>query len=112
MGNSMVIVRKPENLELWQERISKCRNSGMTVAEWCTKEGISDKTYYYWLRKLRRLQEVETHSQQCSFYEIHQVDQRKAEISATLRYSGIQVDVYTGADEETLRRLCRVLRQC
>lgn len=112
MGNSMVIVRKPESLELWQERISKCRNSGMTVADWCAKEGLSDKTYYYWHRKLRRLQEAETHSQQCSFYEIHQPNQSKAEISATLHYGGILVDVYTGADEETLLRLCRVLRQC
>ena len=108
----MVIVRKPENLELWQERIRECRNSGMTVTDWCAKEGLSDKTYYYWLRKLKRLQEAEAQPQQCTFYEIHQSSRGKVEISATLHYGGIHVDVYTGADEETLLRLCRVLRRC
>lgn len=32
MGNGMVIVRNPVDLELWQERFSECRRSGITVA--------------------------------------------------------------------------------
>ncbi|MCR5282269.1 MAG: hypothetical protein K6E18_02780 [Lachnospiraceae bacterium] len=48
MGNEMVVVRKPENLELYQSRINDCSNSGKTVMDWCTEKGTSGKTYYYW----------------------------------------------------------------
>ena len=70
MGNEMVIVRNPANLKLWQERFSECRRSGMTVAAWCEKQGISDKTYYYWHRKLSKLQNHTRDEASSTFYEI------------------------------------------
>ena len=70
MGNEMVIVRNPADLELWQERFCECRRSGMTVAAWCEKQGISDKTYYYWHRKLGKLQNHTRDEESSTFYEI------------------------------------------
>lgn len=37
----------------WVERIRDCQSSGLTVAEYCRRNGINYKTYYYHLRKLR-----------------------------------------------------------
>lgn len=31
-----------------------CQASGLTNMEFCAQRGISEKTYYYWLRKLRQ----------------------------------------------------------
>ena len=112
MGNEMVIVRNPANLELWQERISECRRSGITVAAWCEKQGISEKTYYYWHRKLAKLQALTVDAEPSAFYEISGNIRNTAEITATLHCCGVDADVYSGADEETLLRLCRVLKQC
>ena len=70
MGNEMVIVRDAANLELWQERISECRRSGMTVTAWCETQGISDKTYYYWHRKLAKLQDQTGDTVPSTFFEI------------------------------------------
>ena len=112
MGNEMVIVREPANLELWQERISECRRSGMTVTAWCEKQGISDKTYYYWHKKLAKLQNHAGDPIPSAFYEISRNMCNTAEITATLHYGGVDADVYSGTDEETLIRLCRALKRC
>ena len=34
----------------WQEKIRKCRSSGMSVTCWCAENQISPKTYYRWER--------------------------------------------------------------
>lgn len=43
---------KQERLENWTARIMACRSSGMTVRAWCQENGLSEKTYYYWQRRL------------------------------------------------------------
>ena len=36
------------------ERIKQCKESGLTVTEWCQQNSINPKTYYYHLRKIRK----------------------------------------------------------
>lgn len=112
MGNEMVVVRNPEDLSLWQERIKECHNSGMTVLEWCAANGISNKTYYYWHRKLTRLQEMQPEAATPVFFEIDQSKYRKSELAATLRVGLIQADIYSGAEEGTIQAICRALKSC
>ena len=35
-------------LQEWGEKIVECRSSGKSVKDWCSEQGISKKTYYYW----------------------------------------------------------------
>ena len=37
-----------------KQLIPECRNSGMTVSDWCEKNNLSVNAYYYWLRKIRK----------------------------------------------------------
>ena len=37
----------------WAIVIQECSNSGLSNREFCRQRGISEKTFYYWLRKLR-----------------------------------------------------------
>jgi len=37
-----------ENLLLWEQRINEKNKSGMTIVEWCKKNGISKNKYHYW----------------------------------------------------------------
>jgi len=37
----------------WRKRIQRQQQSGLTVAEFCQREGVSAATYYGWKRKLR-----------------------------------------------------------
>ena len=38
----------------WQKLIEACQSSGMTVKAWCEANDVSDKSYYYWLKKIRK----------------------------------------------------------
>ena len=49
--------------ENWKRMYEDYQNSGMTVKEWCTAQGIPVKTFYYRLKVIRRnlLKENEIH---------------------------------------------------
>lgn len=40
----------------WTKIIEQCNNrpTGMSAKQWLRDNGISDKSYYYWLRKIRQ----------------------------------------------------------
>ena len=37
---------------LWAERISACRNSGLSVKTWCKENDVYEQTYYKWQKKI------------------------------------------------------------
>jgi hypothetical protein len=41
-----------ERLELWRDLLEEKRLSGLSVADWCAKEGVSTFTYYYWRKRI------------------------------------------------------------
>ena len=50
----VLAMRDEYRLQGWTEIIRECRESGLSNREFCAQRGISEKTYYYWLRKLRQ----------------------------------------------------------
>ena len=49
----VLAVRNELRLRNWMEIIRECQESGLTNKAFCAQRGISGKTYYYWLRKIR-----------------------------------------------------------
>ena len=49
----VLAVRNELRLQNWMEIIRECQESGLTNKEFCAQRGISEKTLYYWLRKIR-----------------------------------------------------------
>ena len=39
--------------KVWRQRIDRQRPSGLTVAEFCRREGVPQGTFYLWKRKLQ-----------------------------------------------------------
>lgn len=52
MKNALA-VRDEYRKQHWTEIIRERQESGMTVKDYCARHGLAEKTYYYWLRKLR-----------------------------------------------------------
>ena len=52
MGDALT-VRAEYRMQNWAIVIQECRASGLTNKEFCRQHGISEKSYYYWLKKLR-----------------------------------------------------------
>lgn len=40
-------------LQQWADIIARRNGSGMSIQAWCEEQGINQKSYYYWQRKLR-----------------------------------------------------------
>ena len=49
----VLVVRDEYRAQTWAMLIQECNKSGLTKREFCQQRGISEKSYYYWLRKLR-----------------------------------------------------------
>ena len=49
----VLAVRNEYRAQVWTTLIQECNSSGLTKREFCQKRGISEKSFYYWLRKLR-----------------------------------------------------------
>ena len=49
----VLAVRNEFRLQNWMEIIRECEESGLSNREFCFQRGISEKAYYYWLRKVR-----------------------------------------------------------
>jgi hypothetical protein len=43
----------PATHHLWQQRLDRFRTSGLTVADFCEREGISTASFYAWRRRLQ-----------------------------------------------------------
>ena len=44
--------REPRRAEQWRERIERQQQSGLTIAEFTRREGVSPASFYAWKRKL------------------------------------------------------------
>ena len=51
--SDVLAVRNAYRAERWAVLIQECNSSGLTKREFCQQKGISEKSFYYWLRKLR-----------------------------------------------------------
>ena len=49
----VLAVRDDYRVQTWAMLIEECSNSGLTKREFCRRRGISEKSFYYWLRKFR-----------------------------------------------------------
>ena len=47
-------VKREYQLQEWSGMVRECKESGLTVENWCTERGITEHAYYYRLRKLRQ----------------------------------------------------------
>ena len=47
--------KKQVNIQKWMEIIHQCRESGLSNQQWCEQNGVSLKSYYYWIAKIRKM---------------------------------------------------------
>ena len=49
----VLAVRDEYRLQEWAQIHRQCRESGLSNREFCRRNGIAEKTFYYWLKRLR-----------------------------------------------------------
>ena len=108
---SLQRVNRQQRLAEWSQRVEACRSSGLTVVQWCQENGIAVSTYFSWQRKVfQALKEV----QEVTFAEVPVLEfsQPSEHVVASLEISGVQIQVYEGADTNTLQALLQAAKSC
>lgn len=113
MEQSLQVLSKQERLAEWSERIMKCRNSGMTVRRWCQENGIAEKSYFYWQRRLFETLSRKQEAAEPTFAEVTPLRSvHSGKVAVTVRISGAEAEICNGADAATVETVLRILKSC
>ena len=93
--------------EQWRQIIQECQESGLSNKAYCELHGISEKTYYYWLRKLRRAIMEQAVPQ---IMEVGPEEKGPAEM-LYIRYRGAEMTLPDGTDIDAIASVLRSLQQ-
>ena len=95
--------------KLWEERISECRNSGLSVKTWCKEKGVCKQTYYKWQKKIFAMAKAQ---QELQFAEVTPVmaTNSNCQIAVSIHAGGIAANIHNGADPTTVESVLRILK--
>ena len=105
--NTALALRTEFRLQHWANIAKECKESGMTVTAYCASRGISDKTYYYWLRRVR---EAAADSIPPQLIELKLSNAGKTDV-LNVRYQEAELMVTKETSPELLLSTLRVLKQ-
>ena len=104
----VLAVRDNYRAQTWAMLIQECNSSGLTKREFCQQRGISEKSFYYWLRKLRSQMADDTGSQLVQLEMDSMPDDR-----LQIQYRGAELKLPGSVDMEAVATLLHSLqRQC
>ena len=116
------IAKSELRFQQWTKLVAECQSSQMTVKAWCELNNINIKTYYYWLRKIRK-QALDNSpvpvSNTLPAAKNESISFKKLEIKAPV--TGMQaavivhlpqatVEVAQGTDQQTVEAVLRALK--
>lgn len=101
----VLAVRNGYRAQTWAMLIQECNNSGLTKREFCQQRGISEKSFYYWLRKLRS-QMAETAGPQL----IQLASPANLDGVLQIQYRGAELKLPAGVDMDAVSALLRSLQ--
>ena len=101
----VLAVRDEYRAQTWAMLIQECNNSGLTKREFCQQRGISEKSFYYWLRKLR------SQMAEAAGPRLVQLDSAPSvEDMLQIQYRGAELKLPSGVDMDTVAALLRSIQ--
>ena len=101
----VLAVRDEYRAQNWAMLIQECNNSGLTKREFCQQRGISEKSFYYWLRKLRG------HMAEASSPQLVQLDPVPMQQDMLqIQYRGAELKLPAGVDIDAVSALLRAIQ--
>ena len=99
--------RNRYRMEEWAQIISQCRASGLSNREFCRRNGIPEKTFYYRLRKLRE----KAAESEITLCRIETASSTSDDCNVRLKYRGADIEVSKYTDPDALKLALRALSE-
>ena len=111
MGRELQAANHNQRLAEWGKRVEACRNSGQTVSQWCSENGVAVSTYFSWQRKV--FQAVTEKAEVC-FAEIPVYSTAPAEgnTAAVIHAGKLKIELCSGADAATIQAIIQAIQSC
>ena len=100
--NEIAIVKKQVVDAEWAEKIRCCRESGLTVSEWCRENNINVKTYYYHLQKIRK--------KLCEQIAVPVMTVESTNSTVKLQIADVTAEIADGTSEQMIATIVRAIR--
>ena len=101
----VLAVRDEYRAQTWAMLIQECNNSGLTKRKFCQQRGISEKSFYYWLRKLR------SHMAEAAGPQLVQLDSPVAsEDMLQIQYRDAELKLPANVDIDAVATLLRAIQ--
>jgi hypothetical protein len=96
--------------QFWQMVLDTCKESDLSIAAFCKKEGISVAAYYYWRKKLVGSHPKSNRKTPPAFIEVA-LPQSNAAVLELVLSSGNTLRINPGADNKMLLDVLSALRR-
>ena len=103
----VLAVRNEYRTQNWAMVIQECNSSGLSNREFCRQRGISEKTYYYWLRKLRSQMAEDVAPQLVQLETAPTLGQNDV---LQIQYRGAELKLPAGVDMDAVAAILRSLQ--
>ena len=119
--DKLTVATHNSKMALWMERIRTCRSSGMPVTKWCEENNVGTKSYYYWMRKIKREAFESLPSESAAtvpmiqnsntpvFSKIELPKDSAGAAAVTIRMNGINIDIQNGASAAIIKNALRTV---
>ena len=110
MNSGLQAYNEQNKLAQWVQIVSQCRDSGLSVRQWCQEHGVNISSYYKWQRKVYAMVQAQ---QEIQFAEVTPAQHIRPDgIAATVRIAEAEADIHNGADAATVETVLRILKSC
>ena len=87
-------------LNIWKERFTTQKASGLTVLEWCKKNNITKHTYYNWYKQIRGSKPKSAKVPSPTFGEVHLHLPKVESSGIKLSFKNVEICLLNKADLE------------
>ena len=90
--------------------MAQCRDSGLSVRQWCQEHGVNISSYYKWQRKVYAAAKAR---QESRFVEVTPTQPVAVSgVAVTVRIAGAELGIHNGADAATVEAVLRAVKSC
>ena len=97
----------PETVLIWQQRLARFQTAGLSVVQFCQREGVSTATFYRWRRALAQRSQAPAAAIRSAFADVTVVAAADVRVSLP---GGTQLHIPIG-DPGTLQAVLRTVAQ-
>ncbi len=107
----VLAVRNELRLQNWMKIVRESQESGLTNREFCAQRGISEKTYYYWLRKIRSAAVTAMEPQLPQLVRLDEPPDRDSEHMIHIQYGKAELTLPEDVDMKAVAVLLNAMRR-